>query len=213
MDKQTRHCRGFLIFWMALLFPAAGAAQTAEWLDAILDTSQVTFAQAASVVLPAAGLLDSEVGAGEAFAQARSVFPRRSEPEAPIRMGELSHLIMRSFGFSGGFMYAIFRGPRYAYRALVWRRFLPVNPDPYRTVTGEELLYIVAKALNHAGETEPVLTLPASREEPVPAAEVEPESEPQTESSQEQKVEVKPGQGISSGLEDVLPYEGEFELE
>jgi hypothetical protein len=67
-------------------------------------------------------------------------------------MGELSHLVMRSFGLSGGFMYALFSGPRYAYRALAWRRFLPVKADPYRTVTGEELLYITGQILSYTGD-------------------------------------------------------------
>jgi hypothetical protein len=71
-----------------------------------------------------------------------------------IRMGELSYLVMKSFGLSGGFMYALFPGPRYAYRALAWRRILPGGADPARSLSGEELLYITGTVLTHTGRDE-----------------------------------------------------------
>jgi hypothetical protein len=160
-------------------------AQTAERLDAILDTERVSFAQAAVIVLPAAGLLDPEVGEIRAFAAAASWLPRRAERDGAITMGELSHLVMRSFRLTGGFMYALFPGKRYAYRALAWRRLLPPNADPGRFVTGGELLHITGLVLSLVGD-----------EGLVPA-----------------RLEVGQSQGISSGSEGILPYEGEFEIE
>jgi hypothetical protein len=112
----------------ALLLPAPAFAQTAERLDAILDTEQVSFAQAAAVILPAAGLLDPE--AGDAFAAAGAWLPPRAERDSPITRGELSRLVMGSFNFAGGFLYALFPGPRYAYRALAGGRILPPTPTP-----------------------------------------------------------------------------------
>jgi hypothetical protein len=142
----------FFILLGALLLSAPVFAQTALKLDAVLDAERVSFAQAASLILPAAGLLDPEAGENEAFAAAGPWFPRRAEMDSPITMGELSHLVMQSFHFTGGFMYAIFPGPRYAYRALAWQRLLPPNPDPLRFLSGEELLHITALALSLAGE-------------------------------------------------------------
>jgi hypothetical protein len=138
----------------ALLLPAPAFAQTAAGLDALLEAEQVSFAQAAGLILPAAGLLEPEAGPEAAFERAREWFPRRAQIDAPIRMGELSHLVMKSFGLSGGFLYALFPGPRYAYRAMAWRRLLPLKPDPYRGVSGEELLYITGRVLSHTGEGE-----------------------------------------------------------
>jgi hypothetical protein len=140
-------------FVVIVLFAVAPAfSQIAEKLDAVLDAEQVSCAQAAAIVLPAAGLLPPEVGPEEAFARARDWLPRRAGMDTPITMGELSHLVMRSFGLSGGGLYALFPGPRYAYRALAWRRFLPGRPDPRRTLNGEDLLHIVGQALFHVGE-------------------------------------------------------------
>ena len=63
---------GFLLF----LLPALGFAQAAGRLDAILGTKQVTFAQAASVILPAAGLLDPAAGEEAAFAGGPGLAPQ-----------------------------------------------------------------------------------------------------------------------------------------
>jgi hypothetical protein len=175
----------FLILLGALLFSVPVFAQTAERLDAILDTERVSFVQAAAVILPAAGLLDPEAGEARAFAAAGVWFPRRAERDGPITMGELSYLVMRSFNLRGGFMYALFPGPRYAYRALAWRRLLPPNSDPARFLTGEELLHITGMVLSLTEDTEALPNL----------------------------LEAGRSQRVSSGSEGALPYEGEFEDE
>jgi hypothetical protein len=145
--------RSLLRFALLLLLPAAPVfTQTAERLDAILEAEQVSFAQAALMVLPAAGILPPESSPEEAFARAGDWFSRRAGMNDPITMGELSCLVMGAFKLSGGFMYALFPGPRYAYRALDWRRFLPLRPDPGRMLSGEELLYIIGRVLSHTGE-------------------------------------------------------------
>ncbi|MDR1238675.1 MAG: hypothetical protein LBK27_01045 [Treponema sp.] len=175
--------RCVLIF---LLPVAAASAQTAEKLDEVLAAGQVSFAQAAGIILPAAGLLEPEAGPDEAFAQARDWFPRRAERDTPIKLGELSFLVMRSFSLSGGFMYALFPSPRYAYRALAWRRFLPPNADPAQLVSGEELLYITGRVLADAEERQ---------------------------AGFEAGTEVKPGMGLSSGTEGIHLYQGEFQID
>jgi hypothetical protein len=175
----------FLILLGMALCSVPVFAQTAKRLDAILDAERVSFVQAAAVILPAAGLLDPEAGEIRVFAAAASWFPRRAERDSPITMGELSYLIMRSFNLTGGFMYALFPGPRYAYRALAWRRLLPPHPDPARFQSREELLHITGLVLSLAGG-----------EEAAP-----------------NRLEVGQSRGISSGSEGILPYEGEFEVE
>ena len=53
-----------------VLLPAAAFAQTAERLDAVLEAKEGSFAQAAAVILPAAGLLDPGAELDAAFEQA-----------------------------------------------------------------------------------------------------------------------------------------------
>jgi hypothetical protein len=183
--KTTRRTATALILLGAALFSAPAFAQTAERLDAVLDAERVSYAQAAAIVLPAAGILDPEAGDTAAFTQARDWLPRRAEQDGPITMGELSRLVMGSFKLSGGFLYALFPGKRYAYRALAWRRFLPPNADPGRFLNGEELLYITGQVLSFTGDREALW----------------------------ETLKVGQGQGLSSGSEGALPYEGEFEVD
>jgi hypothetical protein len=190
-----------------LLLPAVPAfAQTAAQMDALLDAPRVSFGQAAALMLPAAGLLSPEAGGEAAFVHAKGWLPRRAERDSPIRMRELSYLIMRSFGLSGGFMYALFPGPRYAYRALAWRRLLPLNADPGRFLTGEELLYVTGRVLALAGEGEVLADVLPDVPADAAAAEATVEGEPTT-------FQVEQGQGLSTGAEGALHYAGEFEVE
>lgn len=150
---------GFVPGWaFYLLFIISGAggvyAQTAERLDMILSTPEVSYAVAASVVLPAAGLIDEDCAPEAAFAEARGrgCLPRDAQPERAIRLGELSFLIMRAFGMKSGFMYALFPGPRYAYRELVYRRLIQGRNDPALRVSGARFLRIIDRVLEFRGE-------------------------------------------------------------
>jgi outer membrane protein OmpA-like peptidoglycan-associated protein len=75
-------------------------------------------------------------------------------PDKPIKLKELSVLIMKSFNIKGSFLYALFPGPRYSYRELQYRGFLPEGSDPAMRVSGPELLEIVERVL-HYRETNP----------------------------------------------------------
>jgi hypothetical protein len=194
-----------VVVCVCLLSAGLVSAQTAGQLDGVLGAEAVTFGQAAGIILPAAGLLEPEAGGEAAFARARDWLPRGAEREAPIRMGELARLVMGAFGLSGGLLYALFPGPRYAYRALAWGRLLPLRADPYRRVTGEELLYLTGRVLAHTGEAEPVFALS-------PAAPVPPAG-PAGEAPEGLPLRVEQGQGVSGGAEGVLPYQEEFEVE
>lgn len=126
-------------------------AQTAEFMDTLFAASEVTYAMAALVVLPAAGLIsaDSSPDAAFAEAQSRGWLPQNAEATRAIRLGELSFLIMQAFGMQSGFMYRAFPGPRYAYRELVYRRLLQGRTDSALTVSGERLLRIIGRVLDY----------------------------------------------------------------
>jgi hypothetical protein len=136
---------------LALVCAAAGPvkAQTAEHLDALLDNPALTYAQAAQIVLPAAGLAPEDISPEAAFAEAQNYLPGNAEPGGPVRLGELAFLIMRAFNLKGGICYSLFPGPRYAYRELVHRGFIQGRNDPALCVSGERLLRILGRVLDH----------------------------------------------------------------
>jgi hypothetical protein len=113
----------------------------------------MSYALAASVVLPAAGLIDEDSTGEAAFAEARArnYLPQDARPGGPIRLGDLSFLIMGAFGMKSGFMYALFPGPRYAYRELVYRRLIQGRDDPGLTVSGARFLRIIDRVLDYHG--------------------------------------------------------------
>jgi hypothetical protein len=126
-------------------------AQTAGELDLILDTPAVSNAQAARFVLAAAELLPGDVSGEEAFMYAKENkwLPEKAEAGGNISLGRLSYLIMRAFRLRGGFLYALFPGPRYGYRALIRRDLIQGFADPALGVPGERLLHILGRVLDY----------------------------------------------------------------
>jgi len=157
---------GFLFF-----IPAFVQAQTAAELEAILETSAVTCAQAAWFVSSAAGdgtspgagssnaassnVASSNITSAEASFQqalAKGWLKKGTTPGESITLGKLSFLVMKAFGMRGGLMYTIFPGTRYAFRTMVNRSYIQGAADPAMTVSGERFLHILGKALNAGGE-------------------------------------------------------------
>jgi outer membrane protein OmpA-like peptidoglycan-associated protein len=145
-----------LPFLSALIFGGFLHGQTAAELDALLDTREVTWAQACRFVLPAAGALDADSDPGAAFAAAREKgwLPRRAAADSPLNLGGLSFLIARSFSIKGSLLYALFPGPRYAYRRLDYLQLIPGLRDPSLKVSGEHLLGILGRVLDYRGDGE-----------------------------------------------------------
>jgi hypothetical protein len=136
------------------VFLAAGGflfAQTAVEMDRILNTQEITYTQASRFVLEAAGALPA---GGDAFATARKNrwLPSGAEADDPIRLGELSLLIMKSFGIKGGIFYSLFSIPRYACRELVYMRIIQGRTDPGGQLEGRVFLQILGRVLTYTGE-------------------------------------------------------------
>jgi hypothetical protein len=146
-----------LMFLPALLvlFSAAPLhGQTAAELDALLDSREITWAQACRFVLPAAGTLEANAPAPAAFALAREKgwLPKGAAADGPVNLGGLSFLIIQSFSIRGSSLYALFPGPRYAYRQLDYLGLLPGPRDPALKVSGERLAQILGRLLDYRGD-------------------------------------------------------------
>jgi hypothetical protein len=130
-------------------------AQTAEQMDIILETSRVTYAMASYAVLPSAGIIDGETTPDEAFKEAlsRGFLPKKARADGQITLGDLSFLIMKSFNMKSGLMYALFPGPRYAFRELSYRKLIQGRLDPALRVSGDRLLRIVSRVLEYQFDT------------------------------------------------------------
>jgi outer membrane protein OmpA-like peptidoglycan-associated protein len=142
-------------------------AQTAAGMDEILNTQEISWAQACRFVLPAAGALNEDAAPGDAFVAAREKgwLPKRAAADSPVNLGGLSYLIIQAFSIKTSFLYAAFPGPHYAYRQLDYLRLIPDIRDPALKVSGGRFLQILSGVLNYQGDGE----LAAVPEEPLEA--------------------------------------------
>jgi hypothetical protein len=112
-------------------------------MDLLLETPAVSCAQAARFTLAAAEIPDRDAGDAFTLARERGWLPEKAGPDSPIRLGELCFLLMKAFNMKGSFLYALFPGPRYAFRELDYLRLVPGRRDPALKVSGENFLRIL----------------------------------------------------------------------
>ena len=141
-----------LFFALCFIVAFSAFAQSADEIDALLATTAVTYGEAAWLVLRVAETPGIN-GSQEAFGHAREQkwLPPGTNPNATVRLDDLSLLVMRSFGFDGGLAYTLTKNARYAYRELVHQGIIQGRVDPGMDVSGDLLLYIISRVLSHTG--------------------------------------------------------------
>jgi outer membrane protein OmpA-like peptidoglycan-associated protein len=93
--------------------------------------------------------------------------PKGAAENSPVNLGGLSFLIMQSFSIKGSALFALFPGPRYAYRQLDYLDLIPGLRDPAMKVSGERLVQILGRVLEYRGEEEPAPGAAGEAAEPV----------------------------------------------
>jgi hypothetical protein len=125
------------------------AQSTAAELENLLAAEEVTCAQAARFILQAADALTTR-NPIEAFDYAleQNWLPEKTDPDGAADLKTISLLLMNSFELKGGIMYSITKGPRYAYRELVYKNIVQGRTDPDMTVTGERLVFYTGRVFS-----------------------------------------------------------------
>jgi hypothetical protein len=143
--------RNFMSIAIAAAFLAlttTAGAQTADELEAALESPSLSYAAAARFVLEAADTgAPVEPEAAFRFAQDRGWLPVAAGPGDPARLGQVSFLIMRAFKLKGGLFYSLFPSPHYAYRELIYRRVIQDRSDPAMPVSGDQLFFMLGRVL------------------------------------------------------------------
>jgi hypothetical protein len=156
--KEKKVTRGFVFLPVLLMLLTGGLhGQTAADMDELLDSGEITWAEACRFVLPASGAGNANASAHEAFAlaQQNGWLPKGAAADGPVKLGGLSFLVMKSFSIKGSLLYTLFPGPRYAYRQLDYLGLLPGPRDPALKVSGERLLQILGRVLDYRGDETP----------------------------------------------------------
>ena len=151
-DDIMKHLHCLLVFVLLLVPLAAGNAQSAQDTEQLLETTEITYTQAALYTL--ALVLDNPPEDGEgAFALAREKgwLPKQAEGGGSVTLGGLSLLVMKAFDLQGGLFYRLFGSSRYAYREMTRRRFIEGRAYSNLKVSGERFLAILANVLAAEG--------------------------------------------------------------
>jgi hypothetical protein len=164
-DKQGWRWGLLLLLFLpgAFLSAQTTASLGASEIDVLLETQAVSYSQAARFTLIAAGLVSEDADAAQAYTAAGDMgaLVKGAEPDAPINLGALSFLIVRTFdakgprgasGLKAGILFTLFPGKHYGYRALQSAGLLPQPSDPGMKVSGTQLLQVLEQTLNYLGE-------------------------------------------------------------
>jgi hypothetical protein len=137
----------FLFSTVLLALTAPIFAQTAAEIEALLSTEALTYEQAASFVLKAVDVPMSS--AAYSYAAERKWLSAKTAADGNAALNEVSLLLMSAFDIQGGIMYSLTKNPRYAYRELLHQSVIQGRADPGLRVSGELLVFMVSKVLDH----------------------------------------------------------------
>jgi len=141
----------FFLLFLCAVSHAPLYAQTADFIQTLLQTQVVNYGQAARFVLEAAEVrvsYDKTNGqAATRFAVEKKWLPPKAIEHDAISLENLSLLIMGAFGLKGGPMYTLFHSAHYSYREMVFKDLIQGRTDPQMNVSGYTMLLIVNRLL------------------------------------------------------------------
>ena len=144
--------RLFLCMVLGALIVSPAVAQTAERIDEILDQDELTVGAAAYIAAASGDVVPDSAGTEEALSALGELgFPADAvSADDPIRLDQFSYMLMLSHERSGGMLYTLFPGPRYALRELEHERVVRGGGDPGDTLTGSRGLRLVGRLITVA---------------------------------------------------------------
>ncbi|GHV84694.1 hypothetical protein AGMMS50230_03020 [Spirochaetia bacterium] len=148
----------YILFIFLLLTPFFGWSQTGSEIETLLATPNITYAQAARLVLEASeAAVFANPEEAFRFAAGRGWLPKKAASNGTAQLGGIALLLMRSFDLKGGVIYRSVKNAHYAFRDIVWLGLTRGQRDPAAKVSGGDLLYMVNRLLalkeDEAGET------------------------------------------------------------
>ena len=140
-----------LLVFTALLLVCACLAfgQSNDQIDLILNQETASIGAAAYLAMSSAGLVED----GASFARAVSVaqdaglLDAAAAADAPATFGQFAYMMMGAHEVSGGMMYLLLPGPRYAAREFVYQDWTPVHRGPEDQIDGQFLIRVSGRFL------------------------------------------------------------------
>lgn len=143
---MKRLAMALLFSWCAILVLPA---QSNQLIDRMLEDEGADAADATYLVLLSAGIIDESASTADALSYARREgwLPEAVEGGETITFGVFAYLIMEAHGESGGIMYTVIPGPRYAAREANFQEWSVERRSQDEEISGETAIRILGNYL------------------------------------------------------------------
>ena len=135
------------LFLLLVLFfiVSSGFSQEINFVNELAGKKVVTFGDAVAMYLYTLGKAPAGFDANVAALRDLKLLKASSyNRETPLRRGMLALMVARHLKLKGSFFYLMFDTRRYAHRACVAERIMDANSSEFDTMTGDELIEIMA---------------------------------------------------------------------
>lgn len=134
-----------LILLATLSFSICGFSQNAQKVSEILESNEISKAQASYFVCVYQNFASETVEENQAFEilTQKNLFKSQENPQEKISLSKSCYLIAKTSQMKGGIFYSIFKSPRYAFREFKALKIVPQNADPNQKVSGSELIALL----------------------------------------------------------------------
>jgi hypothetical protein len=151
-----------LVVLLTLLPVGIALGQSADRIDAILESPGLSIGEAAYLATLSAEMIDPRQDGAAAIGMLRALAlgaehrDRYAERdlESDATLGDFSYMLMLSHDLSGGFWYGLFPGPRYALREMRWRGLVNGQNYALQPLDGERALRMITRILETVEDRE-----------------------------------------------------------
>ncbi len=135
-----------VVFLVAILCVfAPGFGQEINFINEISGKKVVTFGDGVRMYMYTLGKAPAGFDADVKTLKSMNLLRGQNyEKDAPLRRGMLALMIARHLKLKGSLFYLMFDTQRYAHRACVADKIMAVNTSEWDTLTGDELLEVMA---------------------------------------------------------------------
>jgi len=135
----------FLITVFAVGLFSINAKAESDYIRNLSDKKQASLEDGVILVSMLAGNKSINFAAARAYLILKKVIAKNIKGSERLTMGSLATMIMKTKKMGGGLFFSILGGGRYAYRELVFRRFMRPGRCAAHSVSGGELLAIITR--------------------------------------------------------------------
>jgi hypothetical protein len=138
-----------LFFLIGIVLGSGLFAQSNAFIDKLIDEKEATYGESVFMALASAGLVKSDGAVADAINyMTANNWGFVKNPDEPVTLGDLCYALMRAHNLTGGLMFTLFPGPRYAAREFEYLELVRRYPVPSRRLSGEEVLQLVGQVLS-----------------------------------------------------------------